>query len=93
MLHSTLRVRVNPKSARNQVVALKDGVLHLKLTAPPVEGAANKACAEFLAHVLGLRKSQINLMSGDKSREKVFCIENVSQESLDRLVQELIVKL
>lgn len=89
MPDSTLRVRVNPKSARNQIVGLQDGVLHLKLTAPPVDGAANKACADYLSRILGLRKSQISLISGDKSREKVFRVTDVSQEDLDKLVREL----
>lgn len=77
-----LRVRVNPRSSRNQVTGWQDGVLSVKLTAPPVEGAANKACIDFLADLLGLRKSQLSLESGPTSRDKVFQVDGLSDEDL-----------
>jgi len=57
-------------------------VLHIKLTAPPVEGAANKAAVEFIAELLGVRKSQVALVSGHTSREKTFEITGLSEEDL-----------
>lgn len=82
MQKSILRVRVNPRSAQNKVTGWQDGVLSIKLTAPPVEGAANKACIEFLAETLGIRKSQIELKSGATGRDKVFCVEDMSEEEI-----------
>jgi hypothetical protein len=86
---ASLRVHVNPRSSRNQVTGWHDGILSVKLTAPPVEGAANKACVEFLANLLGVRKSQVVLISGDKSREKVFEIAGVSQDEISRRLAAL----
>ena len=59
-----------------------DGVhndqLRLRLAAPPVDGAANRACLAFLTKVLGVRRSQITLQTGRKSRHKVILIEGVT---------------
>ena len=79
-----LRVRVNPRSSRNQITGWQDDVLAVKLTAPPVEGAANKACIGFLADTLGIKKSQIALVSGTTSRDKVFEITGFSTAELRR---------
>jgi uncharacterized protein (TIGR00251 family) len=65
-----LTVRVLPRASRNQVVGWREGVLHLRLTAPPVEGAANRACVDLLAEVLGLRRAQVTLVAGERSRDK-----------------------
>ena len=81
-----LKVRVNPRGSRDQITGWQDGVLAVKLTAPPVEGAANKACVQFLADQLGVRKSQISLVSGRAKRDKLFEIAGLSQVELhDRL--------
>ena len=79
---ATIKVRVNPRSSRNQITGWQDDVLSIKLTAPPVEGAANKACIEFLADQLGVKKSQIVLVSGDTSRNKVFEITGIGDAEI-----------
>lgn len=52
-------------------------MLDLRVTAPPVDGAANKACIELIAKHFGIRKSQISLVSGTTSRTKVFEIDGL----------------
>ncbi|MFA6666073.1 MAG: DUF167 domain-containing protein [Armatimonadota bacterium] len=81
-----LKVRVNPRSSVNRVTGWQGGTLSVKLTAPPVEGAANKACIEFLAKVLGVKKSQLVLLSGTTSREKIFQVDGLSHEELRRRI-------
>ncbi len=88
-MHASLRVRINPRSSRNQVTGWADGVLHVKLTAPPVEGAANKAAVEFLADLLGVKKSQITLTSGKTSRDKTFEITGLSEDELNQRLSAL----
>ncbi|MCL6628578.1 MAG: DUF167 domain-containing protein [Armatimonadetes bacterium] len=78
MEKALLKIRVNPRSSRNQITGWRDDVLQIKLTAPPVEGAANKAVLEFLAEQLGIKKSQIALVSGTTSREKIVEITGLS---------------
>ena len=76
----SIRVHANPKSSKNQVVGWKDDVLYIKITAPPVDGAANEAIIKFLAGELKIKKSRITLESGDRSREKRFVLEDVDPE-------------
>ena len=68
------KVRVQPKSARNEIVGLHEDALKVKLPAPPVDGAANKACVAFLAKTLGVSKSSVEIVSGHKDRNKVVAV-------------------
>jgi uncharacterized protein (TIGR00251 family) len=77
-----LRVRINPRSSHSRITGWQDGVLSIKLTAPPVEGAANKAAIEFLADQLGIKKSQITLVSGQTARDKTFEIAGLTDDQL-----------
>jgi len=64
------KVHVQPGASRNQVSGLHGDALKLKLTAPPVEGKANKACIGILAEALGIPKTSIEIVSGHTSRKK-----------------------
>lgn len=75
-----ISVYVQPRASKNQLVGLQGDELKLRLTSPPVEGAANALCREFLARVLGLPKGQVSLLSGDKSRHKRLLARGVSSE-------------
>jgi len=77
-----LTVRVVPRSSRNQIVGMENGALKIKLTAPPVEGAANAALIEFVAEWLSVRKSAVTIMSGDKARRKVVRVSGVTPEQV-----------
>lgn len=86
MADARIKLHVVPRSSRNEVVLRDDGSFALKLTAPPVEGAANKAAIDYLAQCLGVRKSQVSLVSGEKSRDKTFEVAGLSvPEIRDRL--------
>jgi uncharacterized protein (TIGR00251 family) len=80
--HVDLRVHVQPRASRNEVVGWREGALAVRLTAPPVDGAANKACRDFLAETLGVRRADVELVSGEKSREKRFRVHGVDEASL-----------
>jgi uncharacterized protein (TIGR00251 family) len=68
------RVHVQPRSSRNQVVGVHGDALKVKLTAPPVEGAANSACIAFMADALGVAKSALSIISGHTGRRKTLLI-------------------
>jgi uncharacterized protein (TIGR00251 family) len=82
MLETKLRVHVTPRGSRNQIVGWKDGVLCVKITAPPVEGAANAAVVKFIADSLGVAKSRVRRVSGETSREKSLAIEGLGDEDV-----------
>jgi len=64
------KVLVQPRSSNTAVVGIHGDALKIRLTAPPVEGKANKACIRFLAKCLGLAKSDLEIVSGHSSRAK-----------------------
>jgi uncharacterized protein (TIGR00251 family) len=80
----TFAVRVVPRSSRNQIVGVEGGALKIKLTAPPVEGAANAALIEFVAEWLGVRRSAVSIVSGDRARNKLVRVNGLTQEQVLR---------
>jgi len=79
-----LSVRVTPRASTNAVVGYIDGVLSVRLTAPPVEGAANEACCTFVAGVLGVSKSHVTVAGGAHNRNKVLAIRGLTPSELQR---------
>lgn len=59
-----------------------DGAVKLRLTAPPVDGAANKACCEFLAGLLGVAKNRVEITHGQTGRNKTVRIEGISADAV-----------
>jgi uncharacterized protein len=82
----TFAVRVVPRSSRNQIVGVEGGALKIKLTAPPVEGAANAALIEFLAEWLGIRRNGVSIVSGDKARRKRVRVAGMTREQIIRKI-------
>jgi len=78
----TFAVRVLPRSSRNEIVGESEGVLKIKLTAPPVEGAANKALVEFLSGKLKVAKSRISIVTGQSGRSKVVAVAGLDKSDL-----------
>ena len=82
----TLRIYVAPRASANKVVGLHNGAVKVALTAPPVEGAANKALIEFLAKTLGVPRGNVSIQSGETSRNKVVRVEGIdAQQTLEKL--------
>lgn len=67
-----IKIRVQPKAPRDETIELPDGTLKVKTTAPPVKGAANKACIELLAKHFGVKKSNVKIVAGLESRDKLI---------------------
>src|SRR5712692_1705639 len=78
----TLSLRVQPRASRNAVVGWTGDTLNIRLTAPPVEGAANAACLAFLADLLDLPQSQFEILRGERSRNKVLRITGLTQDEV-----------
>jgi uncharacterized protein (TIGR00251 family) len=85
-----LPVTVQPRASRNAVAGLRGNALKLLLTAPPVEGAANNACLRFLADLLGVSRSRLAIVRGEKARQKLIRITNTSPEELRAHLQGLL---
>lgn len=74
----TFEVRVAPRASRNRVVGVQDGALKVALTAPPVDGAANEALKKLLAKSLGVSKSSVEIIRGERGRIKKLRVHGVS---------------
>lgn len=82
----SFRVKVTPRAKSSEIQGVSEGVLLVRLMAPPVEGKANQALREFLAQRLTLRTSQVQIRVGDKSRTKIVAVSGLSLKELeDRL--------
>jgi len=77
------RVRVVPRASRDRIAGLHDGAVRIRLTAPPVEGAANEALVAFLSSVLHVAKRDIELVSGQSARNKVVSVSGLSAEEVE----------
>jgi uncharacterized protein len=84
-----LPVRAQPGARRNEIRGVQDGALKVCVTASPEKGRANKAMIELLAKSLGLKKSQIELISGETSHKKRFLLRGTTRNDLlGRLAME-----
>ena len=85
------KVLVQPRSAKNMIAGLHDDALKVKLTAPPVNNAANLMCIKFLAKALDVPKSSLEIVSGHTSRNKQVLLHsdrtNISEKEYRRLMQ------
>ena len=87
-----LRVRVQPRSSKNELAGMAAESLKMGVNAAPAEGAANKACCALLAKLFGIAKGRVEVISGTKSRDKRILLRGVDAESalsrLSDLLQE-----
>ena len=81
------RVRVLPRSRRDEIVGLHGDALKIRLTAPPVDDKANRALRRLLAKRLGVSLSDVEILSGQASRWKRVCVSNVSADAVFALVK------
>lgn len=81
-----LKIFVQPRASRNKFCGIHDGELKLQLTSPPVDGAANECCREFLAKQLKRPKSSITIISGETSRHKRLRIEGAELALLMQII-------
>lgn len=82
-----LQIQVQPRSSRNQLVGFQGDALKIKLTSPPVDGAANKACCAFLAKVFGVAKGDVELVAGDKSRQKRILLNGLDLATAEQILK------
>lgn len=80
----TLRVHAQAGARRDEIAGMHDDRLKVKVTAPPEDGRANERIVEVLAEALGLRRGDIELISGPTSRRKDFLLGGVSLPDAER---------
>ena len=73
-----LEVYIQPGASKTELAGMHDGVIKIRIAAPPVENAANRALIDFVAHRLGIAKRCVRLVSGRTHRRKVLEIDGVT---------------
>ncbi|MFC1847137.1 DUF167 domain-containing protein [Chloroflexota bacterium] len=81
-----LLVRAYPNAARNEITGCIDGVLHIKISAAPLKGKANRELLDFLSRRLGISKSSIDIIKGHTSRNKIIAIDGLSRDYILKLL-------
>ncbi|MCB1614588.1 MAG: YggU family protein [Pseudomonadales bacterium] len=70
---------VQPGAGKNEIIGLHNNALKIRLSAPPVEGKANKQLTRFLAKQLRVAPSSISITKGQNSRHKTLCIQGIDK--------------
>lgn len=81
-------VRVQPRASNSEIVGEYNGAIKIRLSAPPVEGAANEALVDLLAKRLGVAKRDVRIVGGLSSRNKTVEVTGAEAAAIRRLVEE-----
>ena len=82
-----IKIYVQPRASRSEVVGLHGDAIKIRLAAPPVDGAANQELVRFLAKTLGIAASNITITQGQTSRTKTVEVADLSEDDVRRKLQ------
>jgi uncharacterized protein len=81
---------IQPKSSQNEVSGIHNNSLKVRLTSPPVDGAANKSCIKFLAKWLGMSPSRVRIVAGLSNKNKTIEIDGIDESAFrDKLTTKI----
>ena len=92
-LHSGMQgaaftVRVTPRARKTAFAGfLEDGTVRIRVASPPVEGKANDALLEFLARVLGVRRSRMEIVAGERGLDKLVSVHDMTATEAQARIQ------
>ena len=72
---------IQPRSSQNEVSGIHNNSLKIRLTSPPVDGAANKTCVKFLAKWLQMSPSRVRIVAGLSNKNKIIEIEGIDEST------------
>ena len=79
---SRIEIYIQPRASTTELAGTHDGLIKIRIAAPPVENAANIALIDFIAKRLGIAKRNVRVVSGMTSRRKILEITGVSAETI-----------
>ncbi len=86
-MEARIRVRLTPRSSRNEILGWREGLLRVRVMPPPVDGKAIEALERLIAKALGVSKRDVSVVSGARSREKTVEITGMSQAEVEKLLE------
>jgi uncharacterized protein len=88
---AAISVKVIPRAKKNEVAGLmEDGSVKIRITAPPVEGAANQALVDFLSQLLNIHRNQIEIVAGLSSERKLISLLGISPQAVDTILRRAV---
>ena len=92
--NTKLKIRVTPRAKRDEVYCiLEDGTVKVRLTAPPVEGKANKALIKYFSGIFEIPRSRIEILSGFKDRNKLVNIQGIDSVEINIKLNGIVKRL
>ncbi|HEY2056617.1 MAG TPA: DUF167 domain-containing protein [Solirubrobacterales bacterium] len=88
MTETRIAVEVTPRSGRNRLLGIADGVLRARVTAAPVDGEANRALCRLIAKRVGVAQSKVEVIRGQKSRRKLVAVVGLDSTALERALRD-----
>lgn len=79
---------IQPRASTTELAGTHDGLIKIRIAAPPVENAANLALIDFMARRLGIAKRDVRVVSGAASRRKMLEIEGVTAETVSAILAQ-----
>ncbi len=79
----TIEVRLKPNAKQCSISVEADGIVHVRVNAPPIDGRANAALIEFLSNTLDIPKSRISIKRGETSKSKVVEIFGMTKSEVE----------
>ena len=83
-------VHVQPRASQCGVTGIRNGAVKIRLTSPPVDGAANDQCIDLFAGLLKVRRRDVTIVTGETSRNKIVKIAGISAEHLRGVIANLL---
>lgn len=85
-----LKIKVQPKASKNEIKGLQGDALKVRLTAPPVDGAANTACQSFFSDLFKIPKNRVKIIAGLTNRNKTLLLEGLSKLEFDSIIDKYV---
>lgn len=79
---AVIRVRVQPRASRDEVLGWREETLRLRVSAPPLDGRANDAVRRVIARAAGLAPSAVSIAAGEGSRDKLVRVVGLTAAAL-----------
>jgi uncharacterized protein len=88
MTETLIEVRLRPRGHRDELLGMREGVLQARVTAPPVDGKANRALCKLVAKRAGVAPSRVSVVRGEKSRDKTIRVAGIDSAALRRALAQ-----
>ena len=82
-----IKVRLRPRGKGDELLGMEGRVLRARVSAPPVDGKANRALCKLIAKRVGVARSRVSVIGGEKSRDKVVRVEGLESRALEKALE------